>query len=254
VTDGRICVDGHNLEWRRVDGDPASPPLVFLHEGLGSARLWRDFPDRLAAATGRSAYVYSRYGYGDSDVLSEPRRPDYMHHEALVVLPALLANLDVSRPVLVGHSDGASIALISAGSGTVEVSGLVLLAPHAFVENESVAGIAAARTAYETTELAERLARHHRDGDATFFGWNDIWLSPEFRSWNIEEYVPGVRAPILCVQGDTDQYGTLAQIDSIRAKATTSVESLTLHCGHAPHLERPTEVLAAVSAFVARMV
>jgi pimeloyl-ACP methyl ester carboxylesterase len=247
-----MCVDGHELEWLRVDGDPATPPLVFLHEGLGSARLWRDVPDRFAAATGRIAYVYSRYGYGDSDVWSEPRRPDYMHQEALVVLPAVLGGLGVTRAVLVGHSDGGSIALIATGAGAVDASGLVLLAPHVFVEEVSVAGIAAARVAYETTDLPDRLSRHHRDARATFFGWNDVWLSPEFRSWNIEEYVSGVRAPILCIQGDADQYGTQAQIDAIRARART-VETLTLHCGHAPHLEQPNEVQAAVTAFVEQL-
>ena len=200
-------VAGGAIEYE-VIGDPSAPePLVFLHEGLGSVELWRGFPAAVAAATGRWALVYSRHGYGRSSVVTTARRPDYMHREADVVLPALLALLDIERPVLVGHSDGASIALLHAGAGH-PVAGLVLLAPHVFVEDRSVAGIAAARDAYRTTGLAEAMRKYHTDGDATFRGWNDIWLSPEFRDWNIEDRLPGIDCPVLVVAGEDDEYGT----------------------------------------------
>ena len=242
-----LTVDGHTLDSATIDG-AGRVPLVFLHEGLGSIGLWRRFPEDLCLRTGRAGLVYSRAGHGWSDVSTGPRRPDYMHHEALVVLPAVLAALDVERPVLVGHSDGASIALIAVGSGTVDAERLVLLAPHVFVEDVTLAGIEAARVAYAATDLPERLARHHRDGEATFRGWNDVWLSPAFRAWNIEGYLGGVACPVLCVQGADDQYGTLAQLDAIEAGVHGTVERVLLaDCGHSPHLDRPTTILEAVS-------
>jgi pimeloyl-ACP methyl ester carboxylesterase len=243
-----VTLDGHSLEYALIAGTATGGPLVFLHEGLGSIRLWRRFPDRVCQRTGRAGIVYARYGYGGSDVGTDPRRPDYMHHEAVVVLPALLAALQVERPVLIGHSDGASIALLAAGSGAVDAERLVLLAPHVFVEDVTIASIEAARVAYETTDLPDRLARHHRDGDATFRGWNDVWLSPEFRSWNIERTLPGVTCPVLCVQGLDDQYGTLAQLDAIEAGVTGPCERVVLAaCGHSPHVDRAEATLAAVS-------
>jgi pimeloyl-ACP methyl ester carboxylesterase len=245
----RLSVDGHSLDYVTIDGD--GPVLVFLHHGLGSVGLWRAFPERVCGRTGRQGVVYSRYGHGDSDVLTESRRPDYMHHEALVVLPELLDALDVTGPVLVGHSDGASIALISAGSGRVGPTGLVLLAPHVFVEDESIAGIEASRLEYETTDLPSRLERHHRDVEATFRGWNDIWLSPAFRHWNIESYLAGIECPLLAVQGVDDEYGTLAQLDAIERGVAGRVERVVLErCGHSPYLDQPDLTLDAVSAFV----
>jgi pimeloyl-ACP methyl ester carboxylesterase len=246
-----LTVDGHSLDYVRIDG--AAPTIVFLHEGLGSIELWRDFPARLCARTGRRGLVFSRYGYGDSDVLAAPRAVDYMHHEALVVLAELLDRLVITGPVLVGHSDGASIALIAAGSGTVDACALVLLAPHVFVEGETVAGIEAARVAWETTDLPTRLARRHRDAEATFWGWNDIWLDPAFRSWNIEDFLPGVHCPVLCVQGAGDRYGTAAQLDAIEAGVSGPVERVVLDdCGHSPHLEQPEATLDAVAGAISR--
>jgi pimeloyl-ACP methyl ester carboxylesterase len=243
-----LAVDGHSLDSVVHGGGLGAGAVVFLHEGLGSVGLWRRFPEALCQRTGRAGVAYSRYGYGWSDVAPEPRRPDYMHHEALVVLPAVLDVLDVRRPVLVGHSDGASIALIATGAGVVAAEGLVLLAPHVFVEDVSIAGIEAARVSYETTDLPARLARHHRDADATFWGWNDIWLAPEFREWNIEGYLGGVTCPVLCVQGLDDQYGTLAQLDAVEAGVTgPSARMVLAECGHSPQLDRPEATLAVVS-------
>src|SRR5919199_2883114 len=235
-------VNGVELESRQIAG--AEPALVFLHEGLGSVGLWRAFPERLAAATGRRALLYSRAGHGFSDVPGEPRTPRFMHDEALDVLPSVLAEAGISNPVLVGHSDGASIALIHAASHPVRA--LVLLAPHVFVEDLSVASIAEAREAFEGTDLRERMARHHRDAEATFRLWNDIWLAPEFRDWNIEDVLPTIACPLLVVQGERDQYGSLAQVDAIERGVPGPVERVILDCRHAPHLERPEETLEAV--------
>ena len=239
-------VAGVELECEELAG--AEPALVFLHEGLGSVALWRDFPARLAEATGRRALIYSRAGHGRSDVPAVPRTPRFMHEEALDVLPALLQVAGIENPVLVGHSDGGSIALIHASAHPV--SGLVLLAPHVFVEELSVASIAEARDTYETTDLQERMGRYHRDADATFRLWNDIWLAPEFRSWNIEDVLAYVTAPTLLIQGEHDQYGTLAQIDTISRGVAGPVSRAVLDCRHAPHLEAPEDTLAAASAFI----
>jgi pimeloyl-ACP methyl ester carboxylesterase len=221
---------------------------------LGSVSSWRGFPARLAAATGARTIVYSRYGYGRSDRLAAPRAVDYMHREALDSLPELLERLSVEAPVLAGHSDGASIALIHAGAGRWRVRGLVLMAPHVFVEDASLAGIEAARTAYRTTDLPRRLARHHEHVDEAFRGWNDIWLSPEFRAWNIEEYLSGVACPTLLIQGEGDEYGTIAQLDAIRRQAAGPVEQVLLpDCGHSPFRDRPQPTLDAIVRFVDRL-
>ncbi|MGE5467166.1 MAG: alpha/beta fold hydrolase [Ignavibacteria bacterium] len=244
--------DGHRLEYELIEGDPASAPLVFLHEGLGSIAMWRDFPQRVAAATGRRALVYSRYGYGRSDRLLARRQPDYMHAEALAALPALLDSLALERPILIGHSDGASIALIHAGGAQRAVAGVVAMAPHVMVEELALAGIRATVAAYETTALNERLARYHDDADSAFRGWSDIWLSAAFRAWNIEEYLPRIAVPVLAIQGYGDEYGTMDQLDRIVA-AAPDVETLRLaDCGHAPHRDQPDAVIAAVAAFVRR--
>jgi len=234
------------LETQEIAG--AEPALVFLHEGLGSVALWRDFPKRLAEATGRRALIYSRAGHGQSDLPDQSRRPEFMHDEALEVLPPLLASRGVTNPILVGHSDGGSIALIHASAHPV--SGLVLLAPHVFVEDVSVASVAEERETFETTDLAERMGRYHRDAEATFRLWNDIWLAPEFRDWNIEDVLAGVSAPTLLIQGAHDQYGTLAQIDAIERGVSGPVARTVLDCRHAPHLEAPEETLAAAVEFV----
>ena len=242
-------VNGVELECREIAG--AEPALVFLHEGLGSVGLWRTFPERLAAATGRRALLYSRAGHGFSDVPDAPRTPRFMHDEALEVLPAVLAEAGIEDPVLVGHSDGASIALIHAAAHPVRA--LVLLAPHVFVEDLSVASIAEAREAFETTDLRERMARHHRDAEATFRLWNDIWLAPEFRGWSIEDVLPRITAPVLLIQGEHDQYGTLAQVETVRDGVAAPAELVVLDARHAPHLEAQEETLEVAAGFVSRV-
>jgi pimeloyl-ACP methyl ester carboxylesterase len=244
-----VIVAGVDLDTADRPGD--EPALVLLHEGLGSVELWRAVPDALHEATGRRVVAYSRAGYGRSGPAVLPRPVSYMHDEADVVLPALLDDLAIARPVLVGHSDGASIAVLHAGAGR-PVAGLVLIAPHVVVEDVSVASIAAARDAYATTDLRDRLARYHDDVDATFRGWNDVWLSPAFRSWDITGRLAAITAPVLVVQGDDDPYGTTHQVDLIAAGVGGPCDVLLLPgVGHAPHLEAPTEVLAAITAFVA---
>ncbi|HJT06554.1 MAG TPA: alpha/beta hydrolase [Stellaceae bacterium] len=247
-----LTAGGHRLEYARIDGARDRPTLIMLHEGLGSIALWRDFPMKLAQATGCAVVVYSRYGYGRSDALAGPRGVDYMHREALEALPELRARLGLDDAILVGHSDGASIALIHAGSGRWPVRALVLEAPHVFVEDVSLTSIAAARTAYETTDLSRRLARYHADVDSAFRGWNDIWLHADFRAWNIEDVLPGVRRPVLAIQGADDEYGTLAQLDAIERGVAGAFERLVLpECKHSPHRDQEQTVLAAMARFIA---
>ena len=239
---------GHALEFESIPGK--GPTLVFLHEGLGSIRQWRDFPARVAAATGCPALIYARYGYGQSDVLSEQRNARFMHSEALQSLPGILRERKIEKPVLIGHSDGASISLIHAGAGN-PVLGLAVLAPHVFVEEHGLAGIRAAKRAFAETDLPARLGKYHRDAEKTFRGWNDIWLADEFRAWNIEEYLPGIRCPVLAIQGEDDEYGTMAQVEAIRRQVTGPCEILKLaRCGHSPHRDQPERAVEAVSGFI----
>jgi pimeloyl-ACP methyl ester carboxylesterase len=250
---GKVIVQGRSLEVLRIAGNPEQPELVFLHEGLGSVSHWKDFPGRVASATGCPVTVYSRYGSGQSDVLTEARSVRYMHDEALVVLPELLSKLQIENPILIGHSDGGSIALIHAGVND-QVRALVLLAPHVFVEDLSVSSIADAKVKFETTNLAEKLTRHHRDAARTFWGWNNIWLHPEFRRWNIEEYLPRIACPMLVIQGMDDQYGTMAQVEAIRKQSGGPVEVLTLaDCRHSPQRDQRDAVLAAIETFLGRI-
>ena len=250
----RVCVQGHELEVQRIAGrNPAAPELVFLHEGLGSVSHWKDFPARVAEATGCPITVYSRYGAGNSDVLAEARGVRYMHNEGLAALPDLLSQLQIEDPILVGHSDGGSIAIIYAGAHD-HVRGLVLLAPHVFVEDLSVASIAEAKVAFQTTNLGEKLGRHHRDATRTFWGWNNIWLHPEFRHWNIEEYLPKITCPILVIQGQDDQYGTMKQVEAIKKQVAGPVEVLGLaNCKHSPQRDQPDETLKAICRFVSKI-
>ena len=231
-----------------ISGDPGGTPLVLLHEGLGSVGLWRGFPDRLAAVTGRRTVAFSRWGHGQSDRPPKRRTPAFMHEEALEVLPELLAELRIQRPVLVGHSDGASIALIHAAHHPVEA--VVAIAPHVFVEDICLREIEQARTAYDQDDLRDRLARHHKDPDAAFFGWNDVWLDPAFPQWDISREVGRVTCPLLLIQGERDQYGTLAQLDAIEQRARGPVQRLHLDCQHSPPTELPHETVAAIADFV----
>ena len=249
-----IRAGGHRLDYLTIDaGGRDRPTLVLLHEGLGSVAMWRDFPNRLAHATASRVVVYSRHGYGDSDPLTAPRTVRYMHDEAERVLPEFLDALAVERPILVGHSDGGSIALIDAGSRSRAVAGIVAMAPHVIVEDVSIVSIAAAREAYETTALREKLARYHADVDGAFRGWNDIWLAPGFRAWNIEDYLPRIDCPILAMQGEDDEYGTMDQLARI-ARGARDVELLKLpDCRHSPHRDQPDAVLAAIARFVDRV-
>jgi len=250
----KVNVGGVRLEFERIDSpDSELPTIVMLHEGLGSIGLWRDFPAQLAAATSTCVVLYSRKGYGRSDPLTGPRLVDYMHEEALQVLPGLLEQLQIERPVLFGHSDGASIALIHAGGSGRAVAGAIAMAPHVMVEDISITSIAAAREAYRTTDLRERLARYHEDVDGAFWGWNEIWLNPAFRAWNIEEFLPRIECPVLAIQGLRDEYGTLEQIERI-ARHVSRFERLTLEtCRHSPHRDRPKEVLEAVTQWLKQL-
>jgi pimeloyl-ACP methyl ester carboxylesterase len=246
-----VDIDGIRLEYARVPAASSGvPPLVLLHEGLGSVAMWRDFPARLATATGAETLVYSRHGYGRSAPLTAKRKVDYMHDEAQNVLPHLLERLGMTRPVLIGHSDGASIVAIYGGSG-LPAAGIVLMAPHVFVEDVSITSIAAARDAFRTTDLPKRLGRYHDDVESAFWGWNDIWLDPAFRSWNIEGLVPKITAPLLLIQGEGDEYGTPAQVETIRRLAKTRCElALLPNCGHSPHRDQPEKTLELIAGFV----
>ena len=251
-----VTVQGRKLEYVRLPSahpKPNAPAMVFLHEGLGSVAMWRDFPQRVADATGCEAVVYSRYGYGRSAPLEAPRQPRYMHDEGLLALPEFLDKLAIDRPFLLGHSDGGSIALIHAGGTPRPVSGVIVMAPHVLVEEVSVRSIAAAADAYRTSDLPQRLGRYHDHVDAAFWGWNDIWLHPEFRAWNIESYVAPILAPILALQGEDDEYGSMEQIDRI-ARLGQDVDLVKLaDCRHSPHKDQPEAVIAAVAGFVARI-
>lgn len=243
---------GHSLEYAWIEG--GAPTLVFLHEGLGSIAQWRDFPQRVARATGCRVLVYDRYGYGKSDVLREPRVGlDFMHDAALNELPELLENLAIEDPVLIGHSDGASIALIHAG--TCLVRGVAVMAPHVFIEDVCVDSIQEAATQFETTDLHERLGKYHRDARKTFHLWADAWLDPAFRDWNIEEYLPRIKCPLLAIQGEGDEYGSMAQMDAIKRQAGGPCELLKLpDCGHSPHKDQPEKVLNSVSDFIKKVI
>ena len=247
-----LTLAGGTLEVLDIPGDPDQPPLVLLHEGLGSVGLWRGFPERLAAATGRRTVAFSRYGHGQSDPPPRPRTPSFMHEEALEVLPRLLGGLGIQEPILVGHSDGASIALIYAAHHAARA--VVAIAPHVFVEEMCLTEIRVARNTYESGDLRERMARHHRDPDVAFFGWNDVWLDPEFPDWSITDLIERISCPLLLIQGERDQYGTMAQLDAIELRARTMVARLQLDCQHSPPTELPDETVAAIADFTNALV
>ena len=224
--------------------------IVMLHEGLGSVSHWKDFSEQLAVETGAGIFVYSRYGYGKSDALTQPRSVSYMHHEAQVVLPEILRQAGIERPLLLGQSDGASIAIIYAGTFPDSPVGLILEAPHVFVEDISVASIAQAREAYKQTELPQRLAQHHANADSMFWGWNNIWLDPNFRAWNIESFLDAIRCPILVLQGAQDEYGTIKQVQAIQARVPWASAVILENCKHAPHRDQLEATLSAISNFL----
>jgi pimeloyl-ACP methyl ester carboxylesterase len=252
VPTGFLRIGVTDLEYRMVGPAPEhAPTIVMLHEGLGSAALWGDFPERLSASTGAGVFAYSRAGYGASTRIELPRPLDYMHIEALEVLPKLLDQIGFRHGVLLGHSDGASIAAIYAGANQDHrVQGLVMIAPHFIVEDISVASIAAIKNAYETSDLKTKLARWHGDVDNAFYGWNAAWLDPEFRDWDISEYLAYIRVPIAILQGADDQYGTLRQIEIAREECYCPVDVTVIPgAGHSPHREAPDFTLEVASEF-----
>lgn len=251
---GEMFVDGKRIETLWIPpSQPQKCTVVMLHGGLGCIALWKDLPQRLAQGAGCGVLAYSRYGNGNSQPLGEKRPVSYMHHEGEVVLPELLAKLGIVKPVLVGHSDGGSIAIIYAGKFPDRVRGLILEAPHVFVEDVSLRSSVKAKADYEAADLRQKLAKYHQDVDATFWGWNDVWLDPLFRTWNLESYLPQIRCPVLLIQGEQDEYGTIAQFDAIRARVPRSEILLLPDCGHSPHSDHPETVRARMTAFIAEL-
>jgi pimeloyl-ACP methyl ester carboxylesterase len=249
---GFLRVNGADLEYRMVGPQAdAAPTIVMLHEGLGSVGLWGDFPERLQAATGAGVFAYSRAGYGASSPVTLPRPLDYMHIEAREVLPKLLDQIGFRRGLLLGHSDGASIAAIYAGSHQDHrLQGLALIAPHFIVEDVSVKSIAEIKKTYETTNLREKLARWHKDVDNAFYGWNGAWLDPDFRDWDISEYLAYVRVPVAILQGVDDQYGTMRQVEIAKDECYCPVDvTLLPAAGHSPHRDAPEATLNALTDF-----
>jgi pimeloyl-ACP methyl ester carboxylesterase len=253
---GTLRIGASDLEYRMVGPAPdVAPTIVMLHEGLGCAGLWGDFPDRLQAATGAGVLVYSRAGYGASTPVALPRPLDYMHIEALDVLPKLLDQVGFCRGLLLGHSDGASIAAIYAGGvQDHRVRGVAMIAPHFIVEDISVTSIARIKQAYETTDLRSKLKRWHRDVDNAFHGWNGAWLDPKFHGWDISEYLAYIRVPVAISQGADDEYGTIRQVEIAREECYCPVDvTIIPGAGHSPHREAPEATLEAISEFAGRI-
>ncbi len=225
---------------------------MFLHEGLGSIGQWKDFPETLSCMCRLPGLVYDRWGHGGSEALTEKRTPEYLHHEAFASLPDVLETCGIARAVLIGHSDGGSISLMFAAIHPENVLAVITEAAHVFVEDITVAGIREAVSAYEKTDLKLRLEKYHGPNtEAVFRGWSDTWLSPEFRNWNIEEYLPGVKCPLLAIQGQDDEYGSPAQVEAIVAQTTGASRGLMVpNCGHVPHVQAKQRVLAEMSSFI----
>jgi pimeloyl-ACP methyl ester carboxylesterase len=248
-----IQVDGFALEVQRIDGPAGRAPIVFLHEGLGSVAMWRDWPREVCNATGRAGFVYSRRGYGRSQSIPDVRgagrlKPDYMHREALDVLPQLLGQLGLDQPVLLGHSDGGTIALVHAAHFPVRAC--IVMAPHVIVEDISVRSIEQAREAWAQTDLRAKLARYHDDVDTAFWQWNDIWLDPAFRGFDIRADCRRIQAPVLAMQGEDDAYGTLRQIEDIVPAGPIQREVIA-NCGHSPHKDQPQLTRDLIARFLA---
>jgi pimeloyl-ACP methyl ester carboxylesterase len=245
------------LEYAWVGAAQSAHPLVvFLHEGLGSVAMWKDFPDQFCEAHGLRGLVFSRYGYGNSSArpAGERWRSDFMHRQAVEVLPALFAQLGVERPWLFGHSDGGSIALLYAARYPNQVSGVVAVAPHIFAEPVSIENISAAREAYLHGDLRKRLARYHADVDSAFWGWNDIWLDPAFLDWNIERELASISCPLLAIQGEDDEYGTLEQVYGIKRQVPAAEVIVLAQCGHSPHRDQPAELSREAAHFITHRV
>jgi len=251
----RVDVLGHRLEVVDLPAQRSGrPPLVFLHEGLGSVAMWRDFPAQIAHATGARVVAYSRVGFGRSSPREGAYTPRFMHEEALDVLPALRSSLGLDRPVLVGHSTGASMSLIHAGR--FDTAGVIAMAPFVYVEEANLQTIRAARKLWRDTDLRAKLARYHDDADSVFWGWNDVWLSPDFSGWSIEADIAGIQCPVLAILGDGDRYSTPAQVAAIERHATHAASFEALHlagCGHSPHRDQPRAVANAIERFLEQL-
>jgi pimeloyl-ACP methyl ester carboxylesterase len=248
----RYFVDGKWLEAVRVEARRSNlPTIVMLHEGLGSVAHWKDFPSQLAEEMGVGVFVYSRYGNGYSDALREPRSPTYMHHEAQIVLPEILQKARIERPLLLGHSDGASIAILYAGIFPDAPAGVILEAPHVFVEDVAVSSIAQTKVLYNETDLPRRLGRYHANVDSMFWGWNNIWLDRSFRTWNIESYLDFITCPVLLIQGTNDEYGTIRQVEAIQKRLPFAHVLMLPNCGHSPHGDQRDATVNRIVQFVA---
>jgi pimeloyl-ACP methyl ester carboxylesterase len=246
-----LVLEGRRIEYRdRSAAVGGRPVLVLLHEGLGSASMWGKFPERLAAATGCRVIVPSRAGYGHSDPYPEPRTARYQHREGEEALPAFLAALGIPHPVIIGHSDGGTMALLFAAAHPDAPLGIALMAPHEFIEEETLAGIRAAGEAWRTTEWPARLARHHADAPRVFQEWHDTWLSPEYRHWNIEDRLPFITCPVLAIQGVDDEYASLRQIEVIADQVPGTRLLALANCGHSPHRDQEAAVLSALTEFI----
>jgi pimeloyl-ACP methyl ester carboxylesterase len=247
IADGRIEYSFYEVK------RPAAPTIVMLHEGLGALSLWRDLPRKLSNLVNCSVFVYSRHGYGQSDFINSKFNVKYMHKEALNILPKILNHFDISNPILYGHSDGASIALIHASSADTGIMGLILEAPHVFVEEISLNGLKDAKKAFEQGGLKAGLAKHHREPEMIFRCWNNIWLSPEFLTWNIVSCLSNIQCPALLIQGETDAYGTLSQLDTIEKNVSGICKKKILpNTGHSPHRENPKLVLRSIQQFISK--
>ncbi|NRB03434.1 MAG: alpha/beta hydrolase [Rhodobacteraceae bacterium] len=252
----KLTVGEHELEYACWGPAPSNAPtLVMLHEGLGSVSLWRDTPERVAQETGCSVFTYSRAGYGRSSGISLPRPLDYMSREATEVFPGVLDAIGGESVILLGHSDGATIAAMYAGSvSDARVRGLILIAPHFFTEPDGLGAIAASKSDYETGDLKQRLAKYHDHPDQAFYGWHDAWTDPKFQDWHAGDEIDHWRIPCLAIQGEQDPYGTAAQIEEIETRIYAPFDAVMLpNCGHAPHLEKPELTLQAISEFVSRL-
>ncbi len=254
---GFLEIDGGRLEYACHGLAPAqSPTIILMHEGLGSVALWKDFPEALAKTTGLGVFVYSRFGYGKSSPCALPRPLDYMTQEAVDVLPKVLDAINLEKGILMGHSDGGTIASIYVGSlEDFRIRGLIVMAPHYFTEPEGLSSIEQSKELYEQGDLNARLSKYHDDVDCAFWGWNSAWLDPEFKEWNVSEVIDYLRIPTLAIQGAQDAYGTLAQIEEISSRSYAPVDVAIIEdCGHSPHRDQPEKVLESVSEFTARLV